>query len=46
MRKKIVGSENEAGHVIRYHSYTGSDNKDPDNNAQFCLCICGILSGS
>ena len=43
MRKvSLLGSENvyEAGHVTNYHAnHTDSDNKDPDNNAQFYLGI-------
>ena len=41
-----MGSENEyeALHVMNYHvNHTGSDKKDPDNNAQFYLGICAVL---
>ena len=32
---------------MSYHAnHTGSDNKDPDNDARFYLSICAVLSGS
>ena len=38
------GNEYEAGHLMCYHvNHTGSDNKDPDDNWQFCLCIYNLI---
>ena len=45
----LVGSENEyeAGYAMCYdENHTGSDNKDPENNAQSYLDICAVLSSS
>ena len=33
----LVGSENEYGHILSNANHTGSDKKDPDNNAHFYL---------
>ena len=44
-----MGSENEseAGHLTDHHAnHTDSDNKDCDNNEQFHLDICTVLSWS
>ena len=47
MRKgSLVSSENEqeAGLVMSHHAYhTGSDNKDPDNNAQLIFGFASII---